>query len=101
MCNFGAINMSGGQLDFQYYIPRFIERQFEGQIFGSANNAASSAVSNGRTSRAFLYDGEYGAGRCVGFSPNGGRIADFRTIDFNDKASSGYFASYAPANNRC
>lgn len=95
-CTFRDANFTGGQVDFQYYIPDFSEYSFEG-TYVSANDRISSAINNGRSYTSCLYENAGGRGRELKMKL-GYRHWNLKYANpaFNDTASSGYFHTFMP-----
>lgn len=96
-CSFRHANFTGGQVDFQYYIPDFDNFYFEG-TYTSAGRDISSVVNNGRSFKSCLYEGKYGTGRKI-FLWKGSSLSNLGNLNpsFNDKAMTGYYQSARPS----
>ena len=86
VCLYRHEGYSGGQIDFQKYIPDLSLHTFEGtSIAGHAQ--VSSTINLGTYYNACLFTGKNGNGQSL-------ELANLNRYYFNDRAYSAYFKSY-------
>lgn len=90
--NFKTDGTDSGLVKFYYYIPNYGGYNYEGKSI-NANDTISSIYNHGNTETAYMYEHANKAGFLFSI-PKGNSNSNLYWVGYNDKISSGYFASY-------